>query len=442
MADAETTPAKSDKQEATKNNTNAPTPKNIEIIFPSREKLSSLSTLQLVPFDATIKQGDLKIPHSDLSEIDYLEINGQRKFAGLPDKANPGRLHIYNQGTNGELEIENVALLLDKNGKTFENGTIDPESIRFYKDQNGKQLAIITSEGESIAYDKAKDKGTSVEDAKKISAEDRARVPKIYVCELKISIDGKIEALQVFDEIDYPEHYKPKSAIDPNDPKKTIDLYGARANGSFESSLVTKDGKLVLITEFPLVQDSAIADINQGGLSRFLSIGLNNNKETKEYAYSLDKIPVTTKAQKLIEAGHKIANQENGVVSIYEDPKKPGSYLVMERSFLRITDKDDPKKNLFAENSIRIYRTSVTSAATDVTGVKELQGKSIDPLKKELALDFKDLESKFKEQNVRPDNFEGFTIYQEGDSLYLRAVSDNNSNANQGATQILKIKLN
>lgn len=408
----------------------------------------SNSNLEVMPFNKEIpaeknhtsSKGTLA--HSDASEIDSFKLNDKKYFVTIPDKANPSRINIYLRNEKGIMEIDKVIPLLDSNGKEFTEGTIDTEAIRFYE-KDKKIFAIITSEGESLGYDKAKKDGS-------VPAEARTRDPKIYIAEL-LTDNNQASALKVTDEIKTPDRYKHQVKVDEKDPTKTIDLKGPRANGSFESVAIDEKGsKAFLITEFPLVQDGKMADTKNAGISRCLEIDIATGK-TKEHSYHLDQIIPSNKAQTLIEQGNKIANEENGVVSIVKIPGKENQYLVMERSFLRITDKDDPKKTLHAENSIRIFKIDTTNAS-DVSKIEGLTNANSIAVKKELYLDFKDLDKLFSDKGINPDtkkltaidNFEGMKLNynQEKANWELICVTDNNSNQkNQGGTQFLTISL-
>lgn len=413
------------------------------------------SKLQRIPFDEKIPDEKnltgKPVTHSDASEIDSFKLkNGQRIFATIPDKANPSRLNLYDRNENGRMEIRRVIPLLNEKGLSYEDGSIDTEAIRFFQ-KDGKTFAVITSEGESRGHDKAKDKNTSKEDSLKITAEERKRNPKVYLAELIIE-NGEPTKLQVQKEIATPERYRHQVEVDPNDPKKTKDIKGPRANGSFESIAVSPDGKRAfLITEFPLVEDGDMATTKSESLARCLEIDLESGS-TKEYAYKIDRVIPSAKAQELIDQKHKIANEENGVVSIVNDPFNKDAYFVAERSFLRITDKDNPANTLFAENSIRIYRVTKDERTTEVSNKESLKDGDFTPIKKELYLDFKNLNELFSKEGIdadtnKPvsvDNYEGMTLFYNVAEKCWEAIfiTDNNSNKKiQGGTQVLSVQL-
>ncbi len=202
-----------------------------KLTFPTIENIKNyvekgLASLQLVPFGDKIKTLSAEVPHADLSDIDsFVGKDGVRLYGVVPDRADPARVHFYKKDQEGNLVVDSVAELKDLKGEVFANGKIDAESIRFFKDQDGKLKAVITSEGESIGFDKAKTDG-------QVPAAERVRDPKIYICDLEYN-EGKIHAVKVEREVSYPEHYLNKLQIDPADPKQSIDLSGARSNGSF-----------------------------------------------------------------------------------------------------------------------------------------------------------------------------------------------------------------
>lgn len=412
------------------------------------------SKLQRIPFDEKIPaEKNLTgtkelLTHSDSSEIDSFLLNGKRIFATIPDKADPSRLNLYDRKEDGTMEIRKVIPLVNQEGLPYALNTIDTEAIRFFQ-KDGKTFALIASEGESIGYDNAKKLG-------KLGPEECKRDPKVYLAELVLE-NGEPTKLQVQKEIPTPKRFRHQVEINTADPKLTKEIGGPRANGSFESITVSPDGKKAfLITEFPLVEDGDMATTKAGSFSRCLEIDLESGS-TKEYAYKLEQVTPSAKAKEFLDKGHKIANEENGVVSIVNDPFDKNSYFVMERSFLRIVDKTEKDKDgrpvtLFAENSIRIYRVTKEESTTEVSKKDSLQDGNFTTMKKQPYLDFKDLNKLFSDQGVDADtkktvavdNYEGMTLLYNATKKCWEfiCVTDNNSNkTNQGGTQILTIPL-
>ncbi|WP_319421580.1 choice-of-anchor I family protein [Pleurocapsa sp. FMAR1] len=206
---------------------------------------------------------------------------------------------------------------------------------------------------------------------------------------------------QIFNELDIPDKFLP-----------TVDQSsGIRNNEAFESLTTTPDGKsLFTATENALFQDGEPASIESGSPVRITQYDLATEKVVGEFVYETDPIPVP--------ADPADGFADNGLVEL-QATEEYGKFLALERSFAEGVG-----------NNIRLYEVNLGDA-TDVSKTDSLSGADIEPVDKELLLDFGDL-------GIELDNSEavsfGETLPDGRQSLIV--ASDNNFNDSQ-KTQFL-----
>lgn len=181
---------------------------------------------------------------------------------------------------------------------------------------------------------------------------------------------------------------------------------GPRHNLVFEGLDLTVDGRqLVTAMEGPLLQDSPVPTVDDGGVGRLTWYDKRTRRPVRQLAYEIDPIPVPP-----VPAD---AYADNGVTEILAVDRH--RYLVLERSYASGVG-----------NSIRLYEID-TRGATDVMKQPSLADADYRPVRKELVVDFADLDL------THVDNIEGMSW---GPNLptgerTLVFVSDDNFNTSQ-----------
>jgi 3-phytase len=181
---------------------------------------------------------------------------------------------------------------------------------------------------------------------------------------------------------------------------------GVYTNLAFESLTLTPDHRtLVTATESSLVQDGMYSTHSEGSNSRVLEFTAPGFQPAHEYVYPVGPIPKGVEAD----------GGDNGLSEMVAIDNA-GTFLAMERSYVGGYG-----------NTIRLYETS-TAGATDVSGWFSIEGKTYDPMSKDLVVD---LETDLGlVPGVSIDNMEGMAF---GPTLpdgrrVLVLVSDDNFN--------------
>jgi hypothetical protein len=277
-----------------------------------------------------------------------------------------------------KVDITDVTLLKQANGKTYLKGQTDTEAIAL----TPQSSVFISSEG---------NRGKNIP-------------PFINEFDLKTG--------QVKQSLPIPERYLPD----------TEGKRGMQNNLAFEGMTLSPTGtlpasgeplRLFAATESSLLQDKIVAKVGEdgkipGAKNRWLHYLLSNRPEIiSEHLYQLDPPP--------------LGALEHGLPEI-QSIDTSGHFLTLERSF-----------GLFGFRA-KLFQTSM-AGATDTSKIASFKGNnSIQPIKKQLAFDLKKLD-------IRLDNLEGMALGSRlpDGSQTLLLVSDNNF-TNKQITQLLLFK--
>jgi hypothetical protein len=277
-----------------------------------------------------------------------------------------------------KVDITDVTLLKQANGKTYLKGQTDTEAIAL----TPQSSVFISSEG---------NRGKNIP-------------PFINEFDLKTG--------QVKQSLPIPERYLPD----------TEGKRGMQNNLAFEGMTLSPTGtlpasgeplRLFAATESSLLQDKIVAKVGEdgkipGAKNRWLHYLLSNRPEIiSEHLYQLDPPP--------------LGALEHGLPEI-QSIDTSGHFLTLERSF-----------GLFGFRA-KLFQTSM-AGATDTSQIASFKGNnSIQPIKKQLAFDLKKLD-------IRLDNLEGMALGSRlpDGSQTLLLVSDNNF-TNKQITQLLLFK--
>ncbi len=289
------------------------------------------------------------------------------------DTTNPDQIKFQ------QVDITDVTILKNAQGKQYELGTIDPEAIAL----TSEGTVFISSEGHR----------------------DLNALPFINEFDLKTGTAKK--------NVPIPQRYIPD----------TEDKFGMQKNLAFEGITLSPIGtlpasgeplRLFAATESALTQDKEIAKLGKdgklvGSKNRWLHYLISNQPElVSEHLYQLDPPPVGAIAHGLSE-----------IQSI----DTSGNFLTLERSVGLLGFR------------VKLFQAS-TAGATDTTNILSFNGNNnIQPIQKQLAFDLKQL-------NIYIDNQEGMALgarLPDG-SQSLLLVSDNNFIDRQ-ITQFLLFKL-
>ncbi len=282
--------------------------------------------------------------------------------------------------TIGQVEVKNVTIIKDENGRPFAEGTIDPEGIAL----SPFKSVFISSEG-------------AVKEG----------IPPLIG-------EFDLETGQLKRRLPIPESYIP-------DAYNLSQSRGIQNNRGFESLTLNAGAstapplepfRLFTVVETPLVQDLELPDSKSSSKNRMLHYLIEQNRSTliSEHVYPLDP-----KFEGTLDRG----------LTDLESIDQGGHFLSLERSFGVQGFKT------------RLYQVA-TGAATDTTLIKSLRGelKGLQPARKRLLLDLNEL-------GVRLDNLEGMTIgtrLPDG-SRSLIMVSDDNFNSIAQINQFLLFRL-
>ncbi|WP_253188489.1 esterase-like activity of phytase family protein [Leptolyngbya sp. 'hensonii'] len=275
------------------------------------------------------------------------------------------------------LDVESVTLLKQENGEAFARGTIDPEGIAL----SPQATVFVSSEGVAAA--------------------------------------GVPPAIQEFDletgtwrqRLPIPNRYLPRQ--DKGETSGVQDNLGWEAltinPGSYGSRRL-EPFRVFVATESALAQDGGGSDLTTPARWLHYLVGDGPPVLISEHLYPIEPPP----------PGGEI----NGLTEILA-LDQGGHFLSLERSY-----------GAAVGASARIYQVA-TGGATDISGMTSLKGggTGIQPIRKQLLLDLKDLER-------RLDNLEGFTIGPRladgSDSLLV--ISDDNFSRAQ-VNQVLLFRL-
>lgn len=229
---------------------------------------------------------------------------------------------------NDDLEVSEVTLLTDREGRPFEEGTLDPEGLAL----SSRGTLFIASEGDA-----------------------ERQVPP-FVDEF--TLDGRqLQSLEV------PEKYLPNET----------NTEGIRNNLAFESLTLSPDNRtLYAATENALAQDGPAADQEQGSSSRILAFDTQSGAVEAEYVYRTEPVAETPTP------ADGFAN--NGLVDLIA-LDNAGTLLALERSF-----------STGEGNTIRLYEVHIGDAddVSAVDSLEALDQAPV-PVEKELLLDFSEL---------------------------------------------------
>lgn len=199
---------------------------------------------------------------------------------------------------------------------------------------------------------------------------------------------------------DLPAHFLPRG-----------EAGGIRFNLGFESLGVTPDGRyLFTATENALAQDGPVVDFGVSSLARLLRFDLAAGGAPSEFAYRVEGVRATPPTA--------TAFRINGICDLL--PLGADRLVALERQFVDGVG-----------NEARLYRVSL-HGATEVSAVESLAATPVEPVAKELLLDFSRL-------GFRVDNLEGLAVgprLADGRRVLL-VVSDDNFNERWQTTQFL-----
>jgi hypothetical protein len=288
------------------------------------------------------------------------------------DTKNPDRVKL------DKISITDVTLLKNASGETYPRGETDTESIAL----TPQSSVFISSEG------------------------DRGKNIPPFINEFDLKTGRFKQALTI------PQRYLPD----------TEGKRGVQNNLAFEGITLSPTGtlpasgeplRLFAATESALMQDKEVVKVGEdgkipGAKNRWLHYLLSNRPEIiSEHLYQLDPPPLGALEHGLPE-----------IVSI----DTSGHFLTLERSFG------------LSGFRVKLFQTTM-AGATDTSKIDSFKGnKTIQPIKKELAFDLKQLD-------IYIDNLEGMSLgarLPDG-SQTLLLVSDNNFTKQQ-MTQFLLFK--
>ena len=289
------------------------------------------------------------------------------------DTTNPNQIKFR------KVDITDVTIFKNSDGKTYEVGTIDPEAIAV----TPQASVFVSSEG------------------------DRNKGIGAFIDEFDLKSGQAKQALPI------PERY-----LADKEGKR-----GMQNNLAFEGMTISPTGsfpasgeplRIFAATESALIQDKEVSKVGKdgkipGAKNRWLHYLLSDKAEViSEHLYQLDSPP--------------LGSIEHGLSEI-QSIDTSGHFLTLERSF-----------GLFGFR-IKIFQ-AVTPGATDTSKIASFKGNiNVRPIQKQLAFDLKQL-------NIYIDNQEGMSFGAKlpDGSQTLLLVSDNNFNARQ-ITQFLLFKV-
>ncbi|NER31262.1 MAG: esterase-like activity of phytase family protein [Symploca sp. SIO1C4] len=348
--------------------------------------------------------GEYQLPKMEFKDtkvggLSGLSYDKQRdRFYAISDDRSqlaPARFYtlklILNQTNTGEItidkvEIEDVTLITNEQGKTFVPGSIDPEGIALSAQGN----VFISSEGSTK----------------------QGIAP--FIREFDLNTGKQLQSLPI------PERYLANDASDEEQSPR-----GIQNNLGFESltleplSLAAAKGdpfRLFTATESALFQDTlpppSEEELPQPARIRMMQYLIGEATPTllvSENVYLLDIAPSGT-----------IANGLTDLITL----GNAGHFLSLERTYG------------LGGNSAKIYQLA-TGSATDTSGIFTLKGdiSRIEPIQKKLLLDLSEL-------GIYLDNLEGIELgprLSDGTQSLL-LVSDDNFREEQ-VTQFLLFKL-
>lgn len=337
----------------------------------------------------------MKFKDTPVGGLSALTYDRQRnKFYALSDDRSqfaPARFYTLGvslqRSDTGEIglekvELEDVTILTDENGKTYANGSLDPEGIGL----SPKGTVFISSEG-------VPSQGISP-----------------FIREFDLKTGRQQQSLKI------PERYlRDNSTNEEPSPRGIQDNLGFESLTLEPGSLAAASGdpfRLFTATESALFQDSLPPDSEQPTRIRMMQYLIGNIARpmvVTEHVYLLDPPPPGAVSNGLTE----LATVDTG-----------GHFLSLERSY-----------GLLGAGA-KIYQLA-TGAATDTSGIATLKGdiSRIDAVKKKLVLDLSTL-------GIYLDNLEGMALgprLPDG-SQSLVLVSDDNFSETQ-LTQFLLFRL-
>ena len=289
------------------------------------------------------------------------------------DTTNPNQIKFR------KVDITDVTIFKNSDGKTYEVGTIDPEAIAV----TPQASVFVSSEG------------------------DRNKGIGAFIDEFDLKSGQVKQALPI------TERY-----LADSEGKR-----GMQNNLAFEGMTISPTGsfpasgeplRIFAATESALIQDKEVSKVGKdgkipGAKNRWLHYLLSDKAEViSEHLYQLDSPP--------------LGSIEHGLSEI-QSIDTSGHFLTLERSF-----------GLFGFR-IKIFQ-AVTPGATDTSKIASFKGNiNVRPIQKQLAFDLKQL-------NIYIDNQEGMSFGAKlpDGSQTLLLVSDNNFNARQ-ITQFLLFKV-
>ncbi len=320
----------------------------------------------------------LKIEGIEFGGISGLDYDAARKtFLALSDDRSekaPARFHELEISLDAKgfagFEVKRIVSIRNDKGEIFPRLGTDPEAIR------------IAPGGESLYWS---------------SEGDEKGRPSIQ------EMDRNGNFRRTFE---LPTYYLPNGI----GASRTS---GIADNLGHEGLAVSRDGKtLYAALENALVQDGPKASLEAGSPARVLGFEIATGKPVAEYVYVTEAIPE--------KATRPPFYADNGVSEILTLPD--GRLLFVERAFA-----------FGVGNTIRLFTASL-DGATNVLGRETIRDdKSVQPLKKELALTLQQ-----GSLGLSIDNIEAVTLgpWIDGKPSLIMA-SDNNFNRNGQFTQFL-----
>ena len=269
--------------------------------------------------------------------------------------------------------------------------SVSPSNLVFFKDTEGKAFKKDFLDCEGIA---------PLGDDLIISSEGWINHTPVISPELLVfSRDGKLKS-----KIDIPEKFLPLKDLLPE--------RGVRDNLAFEGLSSTPDQSVIYVgTEEAINQDDRVSTPTHASTIRIIQY--KDRKAVKEYAYTLEK-PPSVKV-----AGLTVG--ETGLSDLLAIDEK--SFYSIERSYLQLAKK----------NVIRLYKNTINSNTTDVSGIEALKKGRFNPIEKELLANLDDFIPAMKKDFQTLDNIEGISFgpkLSNGHQTII-LVSDNNFNKKQ-----------
>jgi hypothetical protein len=212
---------------------------------------------------------------------------------------------------------------------------------------------------------------------------------------LHITRDGLVTAV-----IDYPQEFR----------LTTDRTRGVRNNLGFEGLAITPKGHLIAGLEQPLIQDGPVTSFERPGAGRLVEFEPKGTSfvPARQWRYMISPTPHVDNFEQICSDG------ENGLVELLA--LSDTTLISMERACLMSNDKQ------FVANAIRMY--SVTLAGGDA--------------RKQLLLDFNDVQPRLSAALSRLDNFEGMTFGPIVDGRpTILVVSDDNFRSTQKTSFLL-----